>query len=417
MTFNRRNRQSHGAHAAHADGGQGAQTSQQRVGGFVPADQGQAQSFSRYGDNGHRANAAGQGSYGGAVNPELAACSCKNDKYTNRSDKKHSRLRKVIIIVLIVLLCLVVGAGVALGLYAHNLDSRMAIQDPDQQQKLEETLQPVANDQPFYVMLIGSDTRGDDQGRSDTNIVVRVDPQSKILTFISIPRDTAIETPGHGVQKFNAAYQFDGAAGAVKAADELLGIHISHYASIDFDATVGLVDALGGVDVDVPMEINDANAGGQVAQGQQHLDGEHALIFARSRSFVNGDFQRTEDQRLLMQAIVAKLQSVSAPQLAEVVNNVSQYIQTDMSVSDILSYASGFQNGNVTMYSTMVPSTTVDYEGVSYVQCDVDTLKRMMQVVDNGDDPSTVVEDTSVSSSEQAIREGDESTPILVPTD
>lgn len=352
-----------------------------------------------------------------AANAELASCSRSNNKYTNHQNMKHSKMRRVFLIVAIVLACVVVCAGIAFALYTHDLNSKMTIQDPDQQEKLQETLQPVQDDQPFYVMLIGSDTRGDDQGRSDTNIVVRVDPQSKQLTFISIPRDMAVELSGHGLQKFNAAYQFDGAAGTVKAADELLGIHISHYASVDFNATVDLVNSLGGVDVDVPMEINDANAGGQVPQGQQHLNGDQALIFARSRSFVNGDFQRTEDQRLLLKAIVSKLQSTSAPQLAETVDNVAKYIQTDMSASDILSYATAFQGGNVTMYSTMVPSSNVEYEGASYVQCDIKKLKELMQAVDNGEDPSTVVEDTSVSSSDQAIREGDQSTPILTPTD
>ncbi len=405
MALGKRNRTSHGAHASNAE----KQDKQTQVGGFIPASSGSvSSSVNSSHQNSHSASAASS---------ELVSCSRNNAKYTNRHDRKHHRARRIILIVLIILLCLVVCAVAAYAWYMNDLNSKMTIQDPEQQQELQQALEPVQNDQPFYVMLIGSDSRGDDQGRSDTNIVVRVDPNSKQLTFISIPRDTAIEIPGYGVQKFNAAYQFDGAAGAVKAADELLGIHISHYASIDFDATVELVDSLGGVDVDVPMAINDANAGGQVPQGMQHLNGEQALIFARSRSFANGDFQRTEDQRLLMEALVTKLQSTSAPQLAQAVDNVAKYVQTDMSASDILSYARDFQDSDVTTYSAMLPSSMVDVDGVSYVQCDVPTLKQMMQVVDDGGDPSTVVPDVGVSSSEQAIREGDESTPVLTPTD
>ena len=197
--------------------------------------------------------------------------------------KKHTG-RKVAIAVLVAVLILGLGAGAAAALYVNQLNNSIQVQDQEQALAIDEVLSPAVSDEPFYMMIIGSDSRNDEFGqRSDTNIVARVDPTTNTVTLLSIPRDTAIDIDGN-VEKFNAAYNYNGAKGAIKAANELLGVKMSHYVEIDFAGLVDLIDAVGGVEVDVPMKIEDADAGGTVEAGLQTLDGEHALIFARSRS-------------------------------------------------------------------------------------------------------------------------------------
>jgi LCP family protein required for cell wall assembly len=349
----------------------------------------------------------------------VGAHSRDNAKYSTKH-KKMGRGKKVALIVCLTLVVVLAGAGAAAALYVNSLNQEIGIDDAEEAAAVEQALTPTVSNEPFYMMIIGSDTRNDDEGqRSDTNIVARIDPASGTVTLISIPRDTAINLEGYGTQKFNAAYNYYGASGAIKAAESLLGIKISHYAEVDFDGLVDLVDAVGGVTVDVPMAIQDANAGNvTVDAGVQTLDGEHALVFARSRSYVSGDFQRSTNQRLLVEALINKIMKLPATDLPNVITKAAKCVSTDMNITDILGYAQAFQSHTpVTMYSALLPSTTADMGGVSYVVCDTQKLAKMMAVVNEGGDPSTVTSDSTVSSSAEAVAEGATSTPVYTPTD
>jgi LCP family protein required for cell wall assembly len=354
----------------------------------------------------------------GSTDSGLSEHSRSNAKYSSKA-KKKGRGPKIALIVCLSLAVVIAGAASAMALYMNSLNQEIGIDDPEEAAAVEEALTPTVSNQPFYVMIIGSDTRNDGDGqRSDTNIVARVDPSTGTVTIISIPRDTAITLDGYGTQKFNAAYNYGGAAGAIKAAEQLLGVKISHYAEVDFDGMVDLVDAMGGVTVDVPMPINDANAGDvTVDAGLQTLDGAHALVFARSRSYATGDFQRTTNQRMLVEAMVKKMMALPATDLPNVISKAAKCVTTDMNITDVLGYVQTFQKaGSVTMYSAMLPSSTADQNGISYVVCDTATLKKMMAVVDQGGDPSTVTTDSTVSSSAEAQKEGQESTPVYYAT-
>ena len=120
------------------------------------------------------------------------------------------------------------GVGTAAALYINSLNSALSFDNEEDAQALREALAPVENENdPFYVMLLGSDARGDEASRSDVNILLRVDPGKGQLTMVSIPRDTKVEIEGHGTQKINAAYAFGGAALAVKTMADFTGVPIS----------------------------------------------------------------------------------------------------------------------------------------------------------------------------------------------
>lgn len=340
-----------------------------------------------------------------------------NARYAARKKKTK---RNVVIAVLAIFLIVIAGAGTAAAFYMGQINNQISNQDEEQAQAIDAVLKaPEVPDDPFYMMIIGSDSRYDEFGqRSDTNIVARIDPKTATVTLISIPRDTAINLDGYGMVKFNAAYNYYGTAGSIKAASDLLGVNISHYAEVDFSGLVDLVDAIGGVDVDVPMRIEDADAGGVVEAGQQHLDGEHALVFARSRAYTTADFQRTTNQRLLIEAFVKKALSISATELPGIVKTAAGSLTTDMSVSDILGYVMKFQSAEkTTVYSVLMPLTTANEDGVDYVICDKATLAKVMSVVNEGGDPSTVTSDFTVSSSSEAKEKGIEGIPVYTLTD
>ncbi len=316
------------------------------------------------------------------------------DAYSHKKAKKRGSKGMVAVAVVLVLLIAIGIGGFNAFMFVNTVDSDLS-GDYTEEEKMaiQEKLVSASYDEPFYVLLVGSDSRSTDLSgsRSDTNILCRVDPTQDTVTMISIPRDTMITIPGYGTCKFNAAYAYGGISGVIDAVYNLTGIQISHYAEISFTGVVDLVDAMGGVEVDVPLDIDDDDAWGSISAGTQTLDGEHALIFARSRQYVDGDFTRTSNQRTLVTALVKKVLNLPVSDIPDVIQRCAKCVSTDMSVYDIYSLAVQFQNlGELTVYSAMIPSTTDYIDGVSYVICDTTTTAAMMEIVEAGGDPNTV---------------------------
>ena len=342
-------------------------------------------------------------------NPSSTSQYSRSNPNYQKKNRKGSRGKKIAIAVVLAVLVVFVGAGTAAALWVNSVNDTLT-KGQKSATELDEIndvlVKTTTFEEPFYMMLIGSDARADDESmgaRSDTNIVVRVDPTTNSATLISIPRDTMINIDGYGYCKFNAAYSYGGAALAIKEASELLGVNISHYAEVDFDSLIGLVDTVGGVDVTVDQRINDPDADGSVIgqkkiiieAGEQHMDGETALVFARSRAYVDGDFTRTANQRKLIAALAEKILSMPLAKLPGIVQTAAGSITTDLSVTDLYSLATQFQDGELTMTSCMVPSITGMYKSASYVFCDENALATMMQTIEAGGDASEITGTTS----------------------
>ena len=343
-------------------------------------------------------------------NPSSTSQYSRSNPNYQKKNRKGSRGKKIAIAVVLAVLVVFVGAGTAAALWVNSVNDTLT-KGQKSATELDEIndvlVKTTSFGEPFYMMLIGSDARADDESmgaRSDTNIVVRVDPTTNSATLVSIPRDTMINIDGYGYCKFNAAYSYGGAALAIKEASELLGVNISHYAEVDFDSLIGLVDTVGGVDVTVDQRINDPDADGSVIgqkkiiieAGEQHMDGETALVFARSRAYADGDFTRTENQRKLIAALAEKILSMPLAKLPGIVQTAAGSITTDMSVTDLYSLATQFQDGGeLSMTSCMVPSITGMYKSASYVFCDENALASMMQTIEAGGDASEITGSTS----------------------
>lgn len=255
---------------------------------------------------------------------------------------------------------------------------------------LRQSLYNVTNSQPYYVLLLGTDGRpGETNYRSDTIVLMRVDPTNKKVTLVSIPRDTKVSYKGQ-TMKINGTHTADGAAGVVSAVDTLCGVKISHYVEVSFDGFSTVVDALGGVTVDVDTKIDDEKAGDDVIEpGTQVLNGSQALTYCRSRAFVDGDYTRTRHQRTFITALISQITSTSNPlTLVSVVNAGADMLSTDLSVSSIVAMATqlkGMDPANI--YSCTIPSTTATISGQSYVVANEGELAEMMKRVDAGEDP------------------------------
>lgn len=311
-----------------------------------------------------------------------------------KKNKNNKVLKRVLIVVAIVLLIVIIAA-VAFAIYLNSLNSSMSYSN-EEKQKLEEVTTATSNqDDPFYMLVLGSDARDSDSGsRTDVMILLRVDPKSGAITMVSIPRDTKIEIEGQGTQKINAAYAYGGSAGAVSAVSKFAGVPISRCAVIHFDELKQLVDDLGGIWVDVPVsndQTGSSNTGATLKAGYQLLNGEQALSLARERyGYTRGDFQRADNQKLIATAIIKKVLEQPATQLPATIQKLAQCVTVNYSVSDIVSLAQKLQKTGVKFYSATVPSTTETIDGVSYTITVEDKWKEMMELVKQGKDPSVI---------------------------
>ena len=179
-------------------------------------------------------------------------------------------------------------------------------------------------------------------GRSDTILLLRLNPKEKTVTLLSIPRDTQIEIPGIGIDKINDANVKGGATEAAKAVSKTLNnIQIDRYIRITTDAFRELVDLVGGVEVFVPepMQYIDItqNLHIDLEQGWQTLNGDKAEQFARFRNDNKGDIGRVQRQQVLLKALRQRLTSPKIlPHLPQAIRVMQQYIDTNLNLEEIL---------------------------------------------------------------------------------
>jgi LCP family protein required for cell wall assembly len=161
-----------------------------------------------------------------------------------------------------------------------------------------------------FVLVVGHDARpGETSARGDALHLIGVNPVAGRATILNIPRDTYVPVPGRGTDKINSAYLVGGPQLEAQTVGQLVGVEIPFVVTTGFEGFSAMVDELGGVDVNVPVPMADANSGAYFEAGPNHLDGAGALAFARNRSISGGDFRRTEHQGLLIVAALAKLRA------------------------------------------------------------------------------------------------------------
>lgn len=324
-------------------------------------------------------------------------------EYTQRR-KRAKRKRIALVAVAVVLVLCLGGAGAAFAYYqtvSNNLHQGI---DDDLARTLAaaEAAHPYEGG-PFYMLLMGTDGSSDreasaeyagDQFRSDSMMVTRIDPQGKKVALVSLHRDTLVDMGEYGQQKLNAAHSIGGASYTVETVSKLAGVPITHYAEINFDGFKDIVDALGGVEVDVPMTIDDEDAGGHVDEGLQTLNGDQALILCRARhaydEFGDGDRYRAANQRLVLSAIAKKILTSDAATMVGSVQALSQYVTTDLEITDILSIAQSMRglDPEKDIYTAMEPTTSAYINGGWYEYLDAKAWKTMMSRVDQGLPPT-----------------------------
>lgn len=236
------------------------------------------------------------------------------------------------------------------------------------------------------IVVLGVDERAEehDTGRSDTLFVVMFDQEKKNISLLSVPRDTRVRIPGHGWDKINHAYAYGGRELTQETVEELLGIRIDNYVMVDFNGFKGLVDAIGGIDINVEKDMYyyDEWDGFKVdlKKGPQHLDGETAIQYVRYRD-EEGDIGRIKRQQHFIMAVYEKITSADmllhVPGLAK---QLTSMIKTNLPVGDMMDIGralhSMVKEGGLSMAT--VPGTPQYIDGISYWLPDITELRGQM---------------------------------------
>jgi LCP family protein required for cell wall assembly len=253
---------------------------------------------------------------------------------------RRRRRRRALLIILLILVVLIAAAGIVAGRYLASLNGSY-------EKRTTVSIDRGASDgdRPEdaggeNILLLGSDKRNAEDAkaehvsgqRSDVMMLVHIPEDHSGAYVMSFPRDLYVDIPGHGKDRINAALAFGGVPLAVSTVEDFTGTRIDHAALIDFEGIQGLVDALGGVDVQVSQDFK--ADGTTFTKGSMHMDGETALTFVRQRkAFSDGDFQRNRNQQALLQGIVSELLSrdtLSSPsRISETVKVISPFLTTD----------------------------------------------------------------------------------------
>jgi LCP family protein required for cell wall assembly len=227
-------------------------------------------------------------------------------------------------------------------------------------------------DQPLFVLLLGSDLRpGAGCGCSDAIHVVGIPAGGGQATFINVPRDSRVDVPGHGLMKITEAMSAGGQQLTTQTISEWMGVPISYTIVTSFDGLTSMVDELGGVTVNVPERMDDSFTQVHLDPGPVPMDGDLALRFARSRHITGADYQRTQNQALLILSALGEMRAAgtSPADTVRYLGILARHTTLEgMSTADLYRLARvAMSIDPANVKSVLVPSTGALIGGTSYV--------------------------------------------------
>lgn len=342
--------------------------------------------------------------------------SIKNeDNSLNESKKrfKNKKKNKLLIIGIIIAIIIIVIIG-TIYLFARSKLGKMQYEELNKDElginnnlyeEVETTLSKKEMNQIINIALFGSDSRDiniPESGRSDTIIIVSINPIKKNIKLISIPRDTYVTVNGYGKTKINHAYAYGKEQLSIRTINENFGLNIDKYATINFTGLADVIDAIGGINVNITqaeMEYinvgvtgwkdlgNSPNRTKLNKSGNVSLNGTQALVHSRNRTTGGSDFDRANKQRDVLQAIMSKVSNMSKEKILGLIDPILDKVKTNITSEeymgifantfvDIKSYANN-------MISVQIPSTEYSkgemISGVYYFVTDLNKAKKAFQ--------------------------------------
>ncbi|KLU10383.1 LytR family regulatory protein [Kocuria sp. SM24M-10] len=315
-----------------------------------------------------------------------------DDRDLTRADpapRRRHPVRTVLLVLVTLLLVLVLLAGLFVWNLGRTFDDRKRTLG---EAFPAESARPSAGstmDRGTTVLLLGADRRVEAQeeagARADAIMLVHVPEEGGEAYVLSIMRDTWVEIPGVGEAKINAALDHGGTALMVQTVEDLFGTRVDQVAEVDFEGFQGLTDAMGGVTVDVPQDFVSREKNIVFEQGPQTMDGETALEFVRERyAFADGDFQRVQNQRAYVQAVMDQLastQTLTNPgRLHRVVAEFSPYLEVSDGldagwITGLAPDLAGLSAGDIQMLTVPNQGIGVSPDGQSIIVADEQAMQ------------------------------------------
>ncbi|MEH7179778.1 LCP family glycopolymer transferase [Neobacillus vireti] len=262
--------------------------------------------------------------------------------------RKRRRLNWRNIIGLLLFIILIVGSVYGFSVYKSFNKAAATMHEPlDGKQRKEKQPEDLKKKEPFSVLMLGIDEREGDKGRSDTMIVLTVNPNNHSVKMLSIPRDTRTEIVGKGKEdKINHAYAFGGVSMAVDTVENFLDIPIDYYVKINMEGFKDIVDTVGGIDVqnDFAFKVDKFT----FPAGKIHLNGEEALNYTRMRyDDPNGDFGRQERQRQIIQAVISEGASLSSlSKVPDILQAIGSNVKTNLTIEEMISIQKNYKDAS-----------------------------------------------------------------------
>lgn len=233
-----------------------------------------------------------------------------------------------------------------------------------------------------HILLMGTDTGNKklNMGRTDAMLIASINEKTHELKLTSLVRDMLVDIPGMKTQnRINTANAFGGPLLAIKTVNEVLGLNISRYASINFSGFSTLIDALGGVEIELSAgEANELQVGR--ADGPQYLNGEQALKYVRIRKLDN-NFGRNERQRKLLDALLTKARGSGLNQMMELIPQAVELVSTNLSTMEIIGLLPTLLSGAHEMSTLSLPQEGAFHfyqtkAGASVVTFDLEAVRQ-----------------------------------------
>ena len=317
--------------------------------------------------------------------------------------RRRSRMRRTVALVACAVVALVAAGVAGTAAFFGSLDSRMGLAGSD----ASSALAAEKEGEPFYALVAADLDEAGSAGAvegPDALALVRIDEAARAVSVVSIPANLRVvlsDGEAHPVRDAAAS----GDAALVKAAADFAGVDIAHLVKTDAAGIMRLVDAAGGVEVEISEEVDDPTAGDvYLPAGRQVLGGREALTLLRASNFENGVEQQASNQRAVLGALSLKLLGGGTLDLLSLLDEVGGSFRTDLGAQGALSLAGKLRGMDASaVRGALVPGQELQGDGASLYAASSDAWSTMMERVEAGEDPAVADEASSVDPASFAI--------------
>ena len=292
------------------------------------------------------------------------------ESQTRKRKRKKPKKKRAFKIIMGIILLLILGVGAYAYSVWHSVEKTFTqTHEPLKRDVSEKRSEKVSfsDKDPISILLLGVDQRAGDRGRSDSLILMTVNPKDQSMKMVSIPRDTRTEIVGKGTtDKINHAYAFGGVDMAVNTVEKFLDVPVDYYVQVNMESFKDIVDAVGGVTVNNDLDFN--YDGYNFKKGKLTLDGKEALAYSRMRKEdPRGDFGRQLRQRQIIEGVIEEGASVqSLANYGSILDTIGTNVRTNLTFDDMKQIQSNYKDARHNVEQLQVDGQGEKINGIYY---------------------------------------------------